>query len=366
MLNDLLLSSIQLREAGDNLTNIKFSYTLPSLMRVEKFRSVIKKNQSSQNSLGSETVWIGGKENILATLNSHGQVICYDLLDDNRSVVLTETFEHAFKIFFAGESLFMVVKSDHSDFLNFFLVSIEGLPAGSCSRTKIFDKLHCEIRNLRDLDSDTCSLVVEKGNSIQIWHILTNTLIQEFPFNPSIQYQYSSGCFIFWETGKSDTKLGIISLENSTMNQIIIKTTSQINACEIIKSNLLLEIQNCHLQIINIFTGQSHIFTHSKPLAVYKNDTCNSIFVLFSDKTFATISDKITLCNERLDSTGEVFYSNLGEYSILSDKTGKVWVAGERIEKVFDGINHEIQQIGVNPDANHIYLASREEIFVIE
>lgn len=366
MISQSLLSSIQLRESGENLRNFQFSTLWPFLTRTDKNRRAIKCYEGPYHNPNSEIIWVGGKENILATLNSYGQVVYYDLLNNDKSSLLTESNEHAFKIFFAEESLFIVAKNAHSDYLNFYLIPIVSLQSGSGSRIKIFEKLAIQSRNIKDLDSDSCTMVIETTREIQVWHILSNSLLKQFPLNANIHYQFSSGHFIFWEVGKSDTKLGIITLENSSLHQIIINSTCQILICEIVDSYLLLGMNNCLLQTINIFTGSSYTLSKNIPLAVYKYEACDKLIARFSDNSFAIISDKVIESTERLDLIGEILFTNLGEFSILSDKTGRVCIISNKVVQVFDNFFAEVQQIGVNPDANQIYFACRGEIFVVD
>ncbi|OMJ71383.1 hypothetical protein SteCoe_30393 [Stentor coeruleus] len=366
MISQSLLSSIELRETGENLRNLQFSTLSPFLASSDKTRRAIKCFESPYYNLNSEIIWVGGKENILATLNSHGQVVFYDLLNNDKSALLTKSNEHAFKVFFAKENLFIVAKNAFSDYLNFYLIPIENLQNGSDSRITVFEALEVQPKNIKDLDNDNCTMVIETTMEIQVWHILSNSLLKKFPLNPNIHYQFSSGHFIFWEVGKSDTKLGIITLENSSLHQIVIKSACQILICEIIDSCLILGMTNCLLQVINIFTGSSYTISKNIPLAVYKYEACDKLIVRFPDNTFAIISDENIENTERLDLNGEIFFTNIGEFSILSDKTGRVCIITNKVVQVFDNYFDGVQQIGVNPDANQIYFACKGEIFVVD
>lgn len=366
MLNQSILSSIQLRETGENLNYQGLSnhqYFYGHAKRTK--RTIAGYSGLSYNST-SQIIWIGGKENILATLNSHGQVVIYDLLNNDKNTLLNENFEHVFKTFFAGENLFVVAKSDYDDYLHFYLIPIDSLQKGNFSRTRIFHQLCIQPRNLNFLDSETCVIAVENGNQIQIWDILSNSILQEFPLEANIHYHFTSGHFIFWEVAKSETKLGIISLKTNSLNQVIIKSTNQINTCEIVNSYLLLEMKNCMLQLINILTGTSHIFNYSVPLHVYKNDSSNKIIIRFIDNTFSVIGNNVVENTERLGLIGEVYYADLGEYSILSDKTGRIYIIADSVVETFENSLEDVQQIGVNHDTSHIYLACRGQILIVE
>ncbi|OMJ76801.1 hypothetical protein SteCoe_23736 [Stentor coeruleus] len=366
MLNQSILSSILLRETGENFNYQVFSNRQYFFGNKKMTRKCISVYAGPRYNSTSQVIWIGGKENILVTLNSHGQVVVYDLLNDNKSTLLNENNENLLKIFFAGENLFMVSKSNYDNCLYFYLISIESLQNGSFSRTRIFHQLLVHPRNLNFLDSETCVIIVENGNQIQIWDILSDSMFKELPLDENIHYHFTSGHFIFWEVAKSETKLGIISLKSLSLNQIIIKSTNQIKTCEIVNSYLLLEMKNCMLQILNINTGVSHIFNYSIPLDIYKNDSGDKMIVRFTDNTFTVIGNNIVESTEKLGLIGEVYYADLGECLILSDKTGKIYIIDDRVVQTFEDSLEDVQQIGVNHDTNHIYLACRGKILIVE
>lgn len=364
MMNHSFLSGIFQREIGFGaITTDQGSSPFNSApaINLSKPNKIIKTSTSS--SISSEIVWLGGKQNILITLNTHGQVFCYNLLNPSWNTLLTSHHEQAQKVFFAGDCLFMAVKTNYEDLMNFSLTSIESLQSNYPIRIQVLENLSVTVSNIKEFNISCSKIVIETQSSIQIWDILSGQLYRSFPLHPLISYQYTNNFFVFWEPSKTETKLGILSLLNPNFIQFSLKTAQKIYFCRVVENVLVLGIQGCCFHAINLSNMESTIVHEKMPKCLIEFDDSEQFFTIFQDN-----SCMINFENEK------IMEIRAGEGVIACEMNGWVcfWSENGDLGKVCNG-NVEIcgraervVQIGRNLDSGEVYLACLDGILVYD
>jgi hypothetical protein len=364
MMNHSFFSQIFQREIGSSACT---TYQGVSLCNPQPGIKLSQPNKiikiSTSPSISSEIVWLSGKQNILITLNTHGQVFCYNLINPSWNFQVTSHHEQALKVFFAGDCLFMAVKTNYEEFIQFSLTSIESLQLNNPIRNSVLKNLSVTTSNLKEFHISSSKIVVESRTSIQIWDILSDELYRSFPLHPQISYQYTKNYFVFWEPSKTETKFGIFNLLSPNFIQFSLKTSNKIYFCRVIENVLILGIQDCSFHGIDLSNMRSIIIYDKIPKILIEFEDSESFFTVFQDN-----SCMINFENEKImemeggegviacEIDGWVCFCN-GNGDVGRIWDGKVEVCG-KVEGV--------EQMGKNLDSGEVYLACREGIFVYD
>lgn len=364
MYRNPFMSAIFEREIGLARPNIGLfgcgGVDVPAV-RLSQPREIVQVHGSENRP--SEMVWLGGKQNILVTLNAYGVVFCYNLIDSSRNHLITRNHERAIKVFFAGDCLFMAVKTNSNDFVNFYLITIQSLQDRSATRNQILGKLSVGSQNIKEFDTKSFKIVTETRSAIEIWDIQSGQLYRSFPLHPHISYQYSNNFYVFWEQTKPETKIGIYSLLESKLIQFSLKTNKKIYFCRVTNNTLVLGIQNCNLQGIDLRTLKSTIVSERLPKTIIDFENTENFFTVFQDNScmFNFESDKILkirgnqvfVACELNDAV--CFCTGNGELGRIQN--GKVEICG---------FVNDVEQMGTNLDNGEIYLACGGKILIYE
>ena len=142
-------------------------------------------------------MWLQGKENFLITMDSHGRIVCHDLLNQPFSHTLTSSLERGRKCFFLKKFFFLAVIQGNETFLNFFTIPIKNMQKQNFARTVVLQNINVTIWDIQEIDSKTGTIVIRNSNFIQFWKILTSKLAYQIPFTQNIETRVSSDHFIF-------------------------------------------------------------------------------------------------------------------------------------------------------------------------
>ena len=358
MIESSRISYIVSRESGDGLECPDFG-PCPDSVSVRSFE-----NYSNSVIRGtSTTVWVSGRENVTVALNSHGQVVVYNMMDCSKDFVVTQPSEYCFKCFFARDCLLMAVREKNEDFVDFFEIPIISLQISSNARRQILSRLRLRQNEIKEIDPVSLKIVVENKRAIQVWDINTETCLANFPVNSSIQYQVTGDYFVYWETCKNETKLGVLKLDKTFSTIFSVSGGHDAYFCKITGDQLILGFKGCNLQVVDLRKMESRVIKKGVPLKLFELEKTGKTFFLFSDNScFIDTED---------DSGFNVFQSKDYLISELCDKivvcgdNGKVGIFTDHLE-IFPTQFTGIQQIGCNPDSGQILIACKGRIWVIE
>lgn len=311
----------------------------------------------------SRVIWIQGWENLVFTLNSHGQVVVYNLLDSSKTLMLTTDSEKSFRIFFALDSLFMAVNNNFNSRVQFFLIPLHSLQNAAPQRLEILKSLNTEKSSIKEIDSSKFRIIVEKSATIEIWDCQKEQLIATLPKNPSIHYQVTEDFFVFWETGATDTKLGLFKFDHSFGTKFSVNCTEEIYLCKVIKNQLVLGFRRCELKVINLDGFACRTVGNGVLKSAFEIENSEEIFLVFNDLTcFIGLDEK---CDFQMFSASEYYCCKFGDGFVVAGSNGKLAVLRNGVEYVETRVR-DVQQVGTNFDASQILLACKGKIWIVE
>ena len=219
------------------------------------------------------------------------------------------------------------------------------------------------MKNIKEIDQNTGTIVVELNNSIQVWDILNSSLLHQFPLNQKISYKITSGYFVIWEQEKSITEIGIISLTNRSLKQLKIGGNQKVFLCEIYNEKIIIGMHMCHLQIIDINTGKADIIEKGVPKSIFQLEDSQVFVAVFNDGMATIIDNEIS---EIFVGRNQLFCNHLDGATVFCDKTGKIILLeqGKSFE-TWSSVRN-VQQVGTNPDSHQIFLANKGKIYIFE
>ena len=359
---DLISTALSLREQG--LCNHKFSQSVQkdwiSALSTEK--RTITNHSKGQSKPLSKIVWLGGRQNILATLDSHGRVVCHNLITESSSL-LTSAIEHAYKIFFTPEHLLLAVKTINQETLSFYSIALSDMQNGEFLRVRRLAHLNIPLKNIKEIHQNSSTIVIENLANIQVWNILTDSLLSQFPLNQHLSYQFSSGFFVFWQVDKTFTTVGVICLANNRLSSFKICGTQKTYLCEVKHNKLIMGMEDCHLQIIDLDNGRCDVINKGVPKIYYQIESSGNSISIFSDGTGIVIGKDIS----EIRVGGNDFMCNdMNGVGILCDNNGRVVVLDQGRQIQAWTQLKSIEQVGTNPDTSQIFLATRGKIHIFE
>jgi hypothetical protein len=285
------------------------------------------------------------------------------MLDLSKSFAVTKASEHCFKCFFARDCLFLAVRESPSDFVDFFEVSLETLQSSSDERKRLMPGLKITQSMIKEIDPVTLKLVAEKDGNIQVWDFFQNMCIAFFPINQSIQYQVTSEFFVFWETCKSDTKIGVLKFDRSFSVQFTVISNQQIYLCKVVDGELILGFSGCNLQVVNLKTMSSRVIKKGVPIKYYELEKTGKPFFMFSDYScILNIQDDQVF---QVPESQDHYITELSESLIICGSDGHLGILTSSFSSLHVQFS-EVQQIGSNPDSGQIFVACKGNFWVIE
>lgn len=311
----------------------------------------------------SRVIWIQGWENLVFTLNSHGQVVVYNLLDSTKTLMLTKASENSFRIFFEHDSLFMAVKDNSSDFVQFFLVPLHSLQNATPVRFEILKSLKAIKSSVKEIDPCKFRIILEKNSTVEVWNYRSEQLVVSLPKNPSIHYQVTDDFFVFWETGSTDTKIGLFKFDQIFGAKFSVNCNEELYLCKVINNELVLGFSRCELRVVNLEGLACRVIGKGLPKNIFEVDGSDQVFMVFGDSSCYW---KLDCCKAvELFESREYVCCMFGDSLIVGGSNGELAVFSDDVE-FFDTKVKDVQQIGANFDAGQILLASKGKIWVIE
>ncbi|OMJ69004.1 hypothetical protein SteCoe_33393 [Stentor coeruleus] len=307
-------------------------------------------------------IWVSGRLNLIITLDSRGRVVCYDAFRDYKPLSLTCPSEHVYKCMFTENDLVLICKSSENNSIFFVKFSLADLQADKVQKVRILEDVKICLNNFIEFDEKSTTVFFETNTNLQVWSLQDNCLLYSFPKNHDLKFAFSSGCLIYWQKNTNITSIGVINPIAQSCKQFSLVSDNEICLCDIIQDQMIVCINGCHLQIIDLNTYQTRHLKKGTPKQYFQMTNCEASIGIFNDGT-GVIIDK-ELREFKVSDQGYLFADLLGK-SILCSAQGK--------EIIIDGEAHgmnfspkKIQQIGCNPDTQDIYVAEKGAIHVVD
>lgn len=307
-------------------------------------------------------IWVSGRLNLIVTLDSRGRAVCYDTFRDYKPLSLTSSSEHVCKCLFTENDLILVQKSQDNNSIFFIRLSLADLQADKIQKVRILEDVKICLNNFIEFDEKSATVFFEINSSLQVWSLQDNCLLHTFPKSPDLKFAFSSGCLIYWQKYFNTTSIGVINPIAQTCKQFSLISDNEVCLCDIVQDQMVVYINGCHLQIIDLNTCQTRYLRKGTPKQYFQMTNCEASVGIFNDGT-GVIIDK-ELREFKASGQGFLFADLLGKPILCSAQGKEIIIDGEA-----HGMNFspkKIQQIGCNPDTHDIYIAEKGAIHVID
>ncbi|OMJ78160.1 hypothetical protein SteCoe_22094 [Stentor coeruleus] len=307
-------------------------------------------------------IWISGRLNLIVTLDSRGRVVCYDAFRDYKSLCLTSPSEHVCKCLFTESDLVLIQKSSDNNSIFFIRLSLADLQADKVQKIRILEDIKICLDNFIEFNEKSSTVFFEANGSLQVWSLQENCLLHSFPKSPDLKFAYSSGCLIYWQKNANMTSIGVINPITHSCKQLSLVSDNEVCLCDIVQDQLVVCMNGCHLQIIDLNTCQTRYLKKGTPKQYFQMTNCEASVGIFNDGTGVIISKELR--EFRAINKGYWFADLFGKSILCSAQGMEIIIDGE-----VHGINFspkKIQQIGCNPDTQDIYIAEKGVIHVID
>ena len=180
--------------------------------------------------------------------------------------------------------------------------------------------------------------------------------------NQNLCFQYSFNTLIFWQTNQSNTSIGLLSIDSRQLRTITISGIAEIYLCEIVQDKLVVGMNACHLQVIDLITCQCEVIKKGTPKQYFQMENKEASMAIFQDGSAVIIDKEIREINV---NAGDYIYTDLDGVPVLCDSHGKVFICDKEVSFLNFSCK-SIQQIGVNLDTQQIFIAEKGMIKIIE
>lgn len=308
---------------------------------------------------GSSSIWLGSRYNFIISLDSRGRVTLYNNLLNNQGTVIINSPSHAFKCLMNDEYLFIIYKQSPSQTCLFAKYSWSELQISKINPIKIMHQVQVPITSIIELNHKDLTLSLIQNESLQIWSLESNSLVQQFSYSPDLTFHYHSGILIFFQTTQSSTLFGILNKGN--LKTFSFNLTNQVYFCELVNEKLVIGMQGCHLQIVDIETLDIKVIEKGVPKQVFYLPINDLVFVVFPNqevcvvdsecKFFKLQGQNFTCC----ETEGQILVTSQDDFSYLN------W-ASIGIKKV----GKRLVAMGINPDTRQIICAEKGQVHIFE
>lgn len=357
MLKDSTLFNLMNREIGQ-LANIAVPRLSATLNLTVSF---IQKTFKTHNPNAS-IVWLSARFNLVLTLDSKGRLACHNAVKDFESFPITSPNEHAYKCFFAGNSLFIISQLTNQSSIFFYKIFLSDLQDEKVIKNQMFPGVETDLDGIKCIEEKSGCIVIQIDARIQIWNAFENRLLHEFPYNPSLIFQLTSNRFVFWESKNTTTSIGVLSLDTSELNTVVINGSGEVYICELVQGKLVVGIKGYHLQIIDLKTTLVEFIKKGNPESYYQMQTREAYVVIFRDGSAVIIDKDIT---EVFIGRDSYMCCDISGTPIFCNALGTVFISG-RAPTQFNFFLKQVLQIGVNLDTHQIFMAEKGVISIIE
>lgn len=357
MLNNPISAFIFSRELGEPC-----HFDMPEVKKDWSQGKVLKKTTIPTLHPNSTLVWISGRLNLMFTLDNQGRVVFYDIFRDHKGTILTNPSEHAYKCLLLDTDLVVISKLQSQNSLSIYKLSLSDLQNDKISRLPILEDLKISLSNIKEVNEKSGIIVLHTQANLQIWSLQENSLLYAFPNNSDLSFAYSSNTLIYWQRNASSTAIGLISPGAQMCKQYTIGSLNDINIVEIVQGKLVIGMNGCHLQYIDLASSQT-VYIKKGPLLQYFQLGSQEASVGIFSNGSAVIIDK-EVKEFSVKARDYIFADLLGK-SVLCSTSGK--------ELIFDGKAYDIdfaikkvQTIGCNSDTHDIYITEKGHIHILE
>ncbi|OMJ82286.1 hypothetical protein SteCoe_17067 [Stentor coeruleus] len=345
------------REQGDTQ-----SFTSLDIKKNWSLVNITKKATIPTVHRNSTLLWISGRLNFIITLDNRGHVAIYDIFQDYKPTVLNENFEHVYKCIIIDNDLVTISKSVYDNTILFHKYSLAELQIYKIHRVQILEDIKIPLSCLKDINIRSATVLIEKHNTIEIWSLQDNYLLYSFLKSDELFYSFSSGFLIYWRKSQSNILIGVICFTTQSCKQFNLISNNDIYFCEISKGKLVVCIEGCHLQIIDLNNAHSFCIRKGAPKQYFSMSSSEASVVIFDDGTGMIIDKDIK--EFRAINNDYCFSDIFGKPILCSAKHNELIIDCKPYRIPFTPKN--IQQIGCNPDTQDIYLTEKGIIHILE
>ncbi|OMJ82975.1 hypothetical protein SteCoe_16186 [Stentor coeruleus] len=357
MNNNQISAFLLSRELGES-----YHFDIPEVKKDWSQGKILKKTTIPTFHPNSTLIWISGKLNLMFTLDNQGRVIFYDIFRDHKGTILTEPSEHAYKCVLLDTDLIVISKFQSQNSLSIYKLSLSDLQTDKINRFPILENLKISLSNIKEINEKSGIIALYTQTNLQIWSLQENTLLYAFPNNNELSFAYSSNTLIYWQKHASSTAIGLISPGAQICKQYTIGSLNDINVVEIIQGKLVISMNGCHLQYIDLASSQTVYIKKGALLQYYQLSSQEASVGIFANGSGVIIDKEVKEFSVKYNDY--VFADLLGK-SILCSTSGK--------ELIFDGKTYDIgfaikkvQTIGCNSDTHDIYITEKGRIHILE
>lgn len=348
------------RETGSLKTHENLNYSLSDLL-AHHASVPLTPRMLLNTASSSEIIWLGSKENILIIQNSKGKIFIFDLISNELGAQILSANEKAVKLFFISNSLFMVTKPIFSESLEFFMVPLISLQNNSGFKEPILVDLKVNLRNLKEFCLNFFRIVIETSENIEVWDIVSQTKIETYQLQTSVNYQYTSGSLVSWKLEDERIKLNV--LKSGINSEFFFETSKNIYFCLLYDDELVLGFENSAFVMLNLNSGDCRHLSFNMPKTIFCFEESQNFLAILRDGTginaqehktpgFGTFGNCLAC-----EMQNNIFvYGENGKLGVLAH--GKIMIIGEGVL--------DAEQIGCNLETGQIFLACEGQIYVFE
>lgn len=311
-----------------------------------------------------EIVWIEGKENILITLNCSGQVTSYNLLSIHPPKILNFYHEIVIKSFYAPDHLVLTVKTRGTENITFYLIPFSSLQYNNPTRRQALSSLSLKLSTLVEIHSNSCKIVIQVSESIQIWNLLTDLLEFTFHILPQISYKYSGDYFIYWGPEKNETKVAVFQIQSSKTIYFNLKTQEKINFLHVYKKSIILGVNRCRFLKICLETMECIVIYDKVPVLLVEFQFSDGIFTVFQDGSCMVNFNSKNIFDAGI--TGDVCVCEVDGVVLFCDCFGRLGVIDKEKFCSFQTGIAAVEAMGCNLETGAVYMVCQGKIFVYE
>lgn len=264
---------------------------------------------------------------------------------------LTETF------------LICVVKVNNSDYVKFFIVTVETLHIFTPVKSQVLQDLKARSEDFEEIEAENRVVVVRKNGSFQVWSIEENKLLHIVDLTGTLYSKYSRGSVIACFQNNSTLIIQIQNLQSKNKSTIYIPEGTVPYHCELINSSLVLGMSKQELLIIDLLSKK--LTTVGTCKRIYEFEDYPDGFILLQDNTGVFISNPEQKIN--CGPLGRIFVNNGAKLFIHSKAKNSIMImeANRSIETIRLERNSKVQILGYCKNSSSFYCADQKGLISI-
>lgn len=308
--------------------------------------------------LKTELIWIKGQENYIITLEAHGRCILHSIFPTLKSIALSKSSEIVLKAALGQFGLIMILKSNTSNHLQFFIVRNENLLNFNPAREQVLNNLEVDSSDIEEIDTDYLRITVKKGENLEVWSFLhgENRVLASVPYGS--YSKYTRGYIVMAFHSEGTLYIVVKNLDNDKRYQLNFVNGSYPYHCEVLNGKLVIGMTGHLLQMIDLDSGCRTVI--GKCVRFYEFLSSDDGFVLLENGFGVFLSrpgEKI-----HCGKIGRIFVNRGSEFFVYSRESNSVVVLYPNgISKhIFIDRMFKINTIGVSQDSHTLYIGSNK------